>query len=460
MRVLRLIREMLTGSEREFTSGPIGEAIFLLAVPMVAEMAMESLFAIVDVYFVSRLGSGPIAVVGLTESMLTLLYAVAIGLAMATTATVARRVGEGDRAAAATAGGQALLVALAIALAIGLPGAFLGETLLGWMGLAPDQAAKGAGYASVMLGGNATILLLFVGNAILRGAGDAAAAMRVLWLANGLNIVLDPCLIFGLGPFPELGVTGAAVATNIGRGTGVLYLLWTLLGGRGRLHLRLDGLRPHWDVAGKLVKLSLGGIGQFLVATGSWLALVRLLSRFGSDVVAGYTIAIRVVVFTILPAWGLSNAAATLMGQNLGARQPDRAARSVWLAALYNTLFLLAVAAFFLLGGRALAGNFTADPEVLASAVSCLTIVALGYPFYGVGMVLVQAFNGAGDTATPTRINLLCYWLLQIPLAFSLSRIPSLGATGVFIAIPIAEALLTLVSIWAFRRGGWRMREV
>jgi putative MATE family efflux protein len=427
---------------------------------MVLEMAMESLFAICDVFFVSRLGFEAVTAVGLTESMLTLLYAVAVGLAMGTTAMVARRIGEKDPEGAAVAAVQAGAMGLAVAAVVAVPGALFAPDLLELMGAPPEIVRDGAGYPAVMFGGSATILLLFLLNAVFRGAGDAAVAMRVLWLANGLNILLDPCLIFGLGPFPEMGVTGAAVATTIGRGTGVACQLWVLLAGKSRIRIPYARLRVVPKVLFRLLRVSAGGVGQFLIATGSWVGLVRIISLFGSTAVAGYTIAIRIIIFTILPAWGMANAAATLMGQNLGAGQPDRAAASVWRTGLYNMVFLLAVAAAFLTFPEPVVGIFTSDPEVARYAVDCLRFVSYGYGFYAWGMVMVQAFNGAGDTSTPTAINLVCYWVIQIPLAWVLARELGLGARGVFASITIAESLLTVAAILAFRRGRWRTRTI
>jgi putative MATE family efflux protein len=373
---------------------------------------------------------------------------------------VARRIGEKDAAGAAVAAVQALGVGLLVAAVVAVPGIVFAPDLLRLMGAPPAVVAEGSGYPTVMFGGAATILLLFLMNAVFRGAGDAALAMRALWLANGLNIVLDPCFIFGLGPFPEMGVAGAAVATTIGRGTGVAFQLWMLLSGRSRIRVPRERLRLVRSVMGRLLRVSMGGVAQFLIATGSWLALVRIIALSGAAAVAGYTIAIRIIIFTILPSWGMSNAAATLMGQNLGAGQPDRAAASVWRTGLYNMVFLLAVAAVFILFPGPVVRIFTSDPEVARYAVDCLRFISYGYAFYAWGMVMVQAFNGAGDTATPTAINFLCYWLVQIPLAWTLARQVGLGARGVFAAITIAESLLTVVAMLAFRRGRWRTRTI
>jgi putative MATE family efflux protein len=427
---------------------------------MVLEMSMESLFGIVDVFFVSRLGADAVATVGITESLLTLVFAVAMGLCMATTAMVARRIGEKQPDEAAVAAVQSMFVGVTVSLPIALVGMLLAPSLLRLMGASSSIVATGSGYGTWMLGGNVTILLLFLNNAIFRGAGDAATAMRALWFSNLINIFLDPCLIFGWGPFPELGLTGAAIATNIGRGLGVCYQLYSLTSGRGRVQVR----RHHWSLNARvmlrLLRISLGGIFQYLVATASWLGLVRIIAVFGSAALAGYTIALRVIIFSILPSWGLSNAAATLVGQNLGAGKPDRAERSVWLTGLSNMLFLGGVAVVFIVFAKPLIRVFTEDAAVISVGVDCLRYVSYGYLFYGYGMVMVQAFNGAGDTDTPTVINLFCYWLFQIPMAYLLAIRWGLGSRGVFLAITVAESLIAVVGILVFRRGKWKERRV
>jgi putative MATE family efflux protein len=425
-------------------------------------MVMESVFALVDVIFVSRLGVDAVAAVGLTEGLLSVLYAVAMGLGMGTTALVSRRVGEGDPRGAADAAVQAILLAAGLSVAIAVPGVVFAGDLLRLMGGSPEVVAGGRGYIAVILGGNATIVLIFVINAVFRGAGDAAAAMKALWLANAINIVLDPCLIFGLGPFPELGLTGAAIATTIGRGTGVAYQVWLLSRGRGRVrvHPARDQLRFQPTVMWSLVRVSLGGIGQFLISTASWVVLVRLVGGFGSAAVAGYTVAVRLAIFALLPSWGLANAAATLVGQNLGAGRVDRARRSAWRTSWANAAFLGALGLVFVVWARPLVRLLSDEPAILDHAVSCLRIFAYGYPFYAMGMVMVQALNGAGDTVTPTRINLFCYWLFQLPLAWLLSTRTSLGVDGVFWAVPVAEAAMTVTAMVAFRRGRWARREV
>jgi putative MATE family efflux protein len=454
------VRASLSGEQHDYTSGTLNRSIALLAIPMVLEMVMESVFVVVDVYFVGRLGAEAVAAVGLTESVLTLLYAIAIGLAMSTTAMIARRIGEGDHEGAARAGSQAILLGLGIAAAIGIPAFFAGPSVLTWMGASPATVAIGGGYTSVLLGTNVVILLIFLNNAIFRGAGDATLAMRSLWLANGLNIVLDPCLIFGWGPFPELGVTGAAVATTIGRGTGVAYQLWMLRRGTGRVRLAGPAVRLDFAVAKRLVRLSLGGIGQMLVATASWVALMRIIAPFGDVAVAGYTIAIRIIVFAILPAWGLANAAATLVGQNLGAGKPERAEAAVWRTGLFNMAFLLVVTVAFLSFGGPLVSLFQEDPEVVAIGSNALRIISYGYVFYAWGMVMMQAFNGAGDTMTPTWVNVGCFWACQIPLAWTLAVGLEKGPVGVFWSVMLSEMLLALVLMVLFRRGGWKGRIV
>jgi putative MATE family efflux protein len=454
------VKLSLAGGEVDLTTGPIGRAILLLSIPMVLEMVMESVFALTDAFFVSRLGTDAVATVGLTEAMITLLFAVAEGMAIATTAMVARRIGEKDTNGARIAAAQAILLGLFLTAFIAVPGAFFARHLLAFMGGSPELIAAGSGYTAVLFGGSATITLLFLLNAAFRGAGDAAIAMWVLWIANGINIVLDPCLIFGLGPFPEMGVTGAAVATTIGRGTGVLIQLWILFFGASRIRIDLRDLLPRVRIILRLFRLSLGGILQFLIGTSSWVFLVWIVGHFGSAAVAGYTIAIRLIIFAILPSWGMANAAATLVGQNLGAGRPERAATSAWRTGAYNSLFLLAVAVVFVAGAEPMIRLFSTETAVVAAGVACLRWVSYGYPFYAWGMVMIQSFNGAGDTYTPTVINLFCYWLFQLPVAYFLAHRGGLEATGVFIAITIAEAVVAVVGIVVFRRGRWKSRTV
>jgi putative MATE family efflux protein len=455
-----LLRESLAGEQHDYTQGRIGRAVLLLAIPMMLEMAMESVFAVVDIFWVAGLGAAAVAAVGLTEAVLTLLYAVALGLGMAVTALVARRIGAHDREGAAEVAGQTIWISLgtaALVLGVGVP---LAPAILHFMGAEPDVIAGGTGYTTLMFGGSITILLLFLLNAVLRGAGDAAFAMRVLWLANGINIVLGPCFIYGVGPFPKLGVMGAAVATNIGRGIGVLFALYWLTNGRARVVLRLPHLRLKLDVLLSVLKISAGGVLQFVIATSSYMGLMLVISGYGSAAIAGYTIAMRIMMFMFLPAWGLSSAAATLVGQNLGARAPERAESSVWVATKYNTIFLSVVAIVLVVFPATLVGLFTTEPDVLGYGASCLRLIGLGFPLYAVGMTMVQAFNGAGDTSTPTWLNLLCFWLLQLPLAYVLARSVDLGPTGVFVAAAIAESLLSVAAWIVFRRGSWKLKVV
>ncbi|HEX9919292.1 MAG TPA: MATE family efflux transporter, partial [Pyrinomonadaceae bacterium] len=450
--IVNLLREAVLGSRQDFTEGSIGRAIVLLSVPMILEMVMESLFGIVNVFYVARLGAEAIATVGLTESMLTIVFGIAIGLSMATTATVARRTGEHDPEGAAVAAVQSIIIGVITSLPLAVAGLLFAPTLLRLMGAEAGVINIGSNYAAIILGGNVCILLLFLINAIFRGAGDAATAMRSLWLANIVNIILDPCFIFGLGPFPELGVTGSAIATTIGRGAGVVFQLWVLLSGRSRIKVTRKHLRLDMPVMSKLLRISVGGMFQFLVATASWLGLTRIIAIFGSEALAGYTLSLRILIFAMLPSWGMSNAAATLVGQNLGAGKPERAERSVMFAGLSNVIFLGVVALIFVIFTERIIGIFSTDASVIAYGVSSLRIISYGFILYGYGMVMVQAFNGAGDTFTPTVINLFCYWLFQIPLAYALAIHFNLGARGVFMAIPVAETLLTVLAIIYFRR--------
>jgi putative MATE family efflux protein len=454
------LREAVVGSQRDFTEGPIGPAIFLLAVPMVLEMMMESLFGIINVFWVAHLGAEATATVGITESLLTMVFAVAMGLSMATTATVARRIGEKDHAGASVAAFQSIILGVIVSIPVAIIAITFAPQMFRLMGASHGVMTTGTGYAKVILGGNVVIMLLFLINAVFRGAGDASIAMRVLWIANVINIVLDPCLIFGLGPFPKLGVTGSAIATTIGRGAGVLVQLWFLFSGRGRVKIEWRQARLNLEVMLRMVRISLGGMFQFLIATASWLGLVRIVAVFGDAALAGYTVALRIIIFAILPSWGMSNAAATLVGQNLGAKKPARAERSVWVTGFANMCFLGIVAITFVTFAERLIGIFTTDPEVVPYGVAALRFISYGYVFYAYGMVVVQSFNGAGDTNTPTLINLGCYWLVQIPLAYSLAIPLGFGAKGVFAAITIAESLLAVVAILAFRRGTWKTREV
>lgn len=454
------LRAAIRGSRYDFTKGHLGRAIFLLSVPMVLEMFMQAVFEVADIFFVGRLGADAVAAVGLAASLVILVFAVGIGLSMAVTATVARRIGERDPDGAAVSTVQALVVCGLVSLPVTVVGILYAPDLLRLMGATEAVVATGSGYTAVLLGGNLTILLLFLINAVFRGAGDAALAMRALWLANVLNIALDPLLIFGLGPIPAMGVTGAAVATSVGRGIGVLYQVLVPLRGRSRVHLHTHHLRFDAGVMRRLLRVSWTGILQYLIGTASWLGIIRIMALFGSAAVAGYTIAVRVIIFVLLPSWGLGNAAATLVGQNLGAGQPERAARSVWITAFVNAAFLGLVTLLMQGLARPAIALFTPDDPVIAYGTECLVIVSLSYVFWAFGMVVVQAFNGAGDTVTPTWINLGCFWVLQIPLAYVLAMPFALGPAGVFIAIALAQSVLAAVGVLAFRRGTWQHRVV
>lgn len=456
----RDIRGSIKGNEYDFTKGSIGRAILLLSIPMVLEMSMESIFAVVDIFFVSRLGAEAVATVGLTESMITIIYAIAIGLSMATTAIVSRRIGEKDNKGAAVACVQSILVGVLVSLPITLLGIFYSGELLRLMGASETILQELTGYTTVMLAFNGVIMLLFIINAVFRGAGDAAISMRVLWVANLLNIILDPLLIFGLGPFPELGVTGAAVATTIGRGLGVVYQFYLLSGVSKRLRVHLSDWRVDLPVMKQLFRLSIGGIGQYLIATSSWIGLVRIIAEFGSEALAGYTIAIRIIIFSLLPSWGMSNAAATLTGQNLGANKPNRAERSVWITALFNMAVLVGIGALMYLYASELVMLFTDNPSVIEIGVHCLQVVCYGYLFYAWGMIMVQAFNGAGDTTTPTVLNFICFWAVEIPLAYLLALTLGFEENGVFFSIVIAESLLGILGVYVFRKGHWKYRQV
>jgi putative MATE family efflux protein len=454
------IREALRGSHQDYTTGNLNRAILLLAIPMVLEMVLESLFAVVDVFWVGRLGANAVATVGLTESLLSLVFAVGFGLSLSTTAMVARRIGEKDPEGAAVAGMQAIFVGLGTSATIGIPCWIYAPRLLQLMGASPEIVQVGTGYARVALGGCGAIVMLFLNNAIFRGAGDAAIAMRLLWVSNVLNLILDPCFIFGWGPFPKLGVTGAAVATFLGRSIGVLFQFYTLFKGTERIHILRKQIRVDLQVLWRLVRVSLTGILQFAIADMSWIGLVRIVSIFGSAALAGYTIGIRIVIFVILPSWGLSNAAATLVGQNLGAKQPERAASAVWRTGFYNMVFLGTVGIFFGIFAGPIIRLFTSDPQVIPLAVSCLRILSYGNIAYAYGMVMLQAFNGAGDTVTPTIVNFFGFWLLEIPLAYALAIPGHLQANGAYYAIVVAEAAIALAGIVLFRQGRWKQQEI
>ncbi len=454
------IRAAVRGVKQDYTSLPIRRAILLLAVPMVLEMAMQSLFAIVDVYFVGRLGSNPVAILGLADSLLAIVMSVAMGLSMGTAAMVARRVGERKPGRAAVAAVQAIILGFAVAMVIGALGILFPTDALRLMGASPELASEGARFTAILIGGNATVMLLFLNNSIFRGAGDPALAMRTLWLANGINILLDPILIFGLGPIPAMGLEGAAIATTVGRALGVAYQLRLLTGGACRVRLEPDHWRIQVSAMLRLARVSGVGILQYLVGTASFLGLVRILATFGDAALAGYTVAVRIIIFVLLPAWGVGNAAATLVGQNLGAGNPERAEKSVWITAFFNMVFLGLVGVIFVIFAKPLVGLFTNVPEVANLAAVCLRTVSYSYVFWGYGMIMVLAFNGAGDTTTPTWINFFVYWVFQIPLAYALAHPLGFGPRGVFVAIAICQGVLAVVGVLAFRRGTWKQRTI
>src|SRR5689334_24735401 len=454
------VKESIRGSHRDYTRGPIGRAILLLAVPMVLEMIMESVFAVVDIFWVSHLGTDAAATVGLTESLMTLVYALAIGLSIGAMAMIARRIGEQNPDGAARAAVQAIALALTVSIIIGAVGAPLAPKLLTLMGGSPWVIEHGSAFTRVMLAGNATVVLLYMINAIFRGAGDAAIAMRTLWLANWINILLGPCLIFGIGPFPKLGIVGAAIATNIGRGTGALFALSKLVRKGGRFSIERRHLRIEPSIIGRMIRLSSTATFQVFIGMASWIGLVRIISSFGSNAVAGYTFGIRVILFALLPSWGMANAAATMVGQALGAKNPDRAERAVWKAGFYNMIFLGSVGLIFVFFAPQIIALYNPSPEVAHYGVDCLRIVAYGFLFYAYGMVLGQSFNGAGDTWTPTIINLFVFWLWEIPLAYVLSVRVGMGPRGVFVAMMVAFSTLAVVSAAVFRRGHWKQKAV
>jgi len=455
-----LFLEAVRGSERDYTTGPVGPALVMLSVPMVLEMAMESLFAVIDVFFVSRVSADAVATVGVTESMLTIVYTVALGVGIGATAVVARRIGEKDEEGAAQAAAQSIALGVIVAVAVGVLGFLNAEWLLRAMGATPSMIETSLGYTQVMFAGNATVTLLFLINAIFRGAGDPALAMRMLWLANGINIVLDPILIFGLGPIPALGVTGAAIATNIGRGTAVLVQLWMLSSGHSRIHLTRRHLTLVPRVMLNVCRLSGVGLLQLLIDMSSFVALVRVIATFGADALAGYTIGIRTVIFALMPAWGLSNAAATMVGQALGAKDPARAEQAVWTAGRFNAIVLGLVGLLFVVFTPQIIAIYTSDPAVVPHAINALRIVSTGFVFFAYGLVFTQSFNGAGDTWTPTWINLGCFWIFQIPLAWLLAIHFGLGPVGVYIAMTVSFSTLAVVSGIIFRQGWWKERRV
>jgi putative MATE family efflux protein len=454
------IKESIAGSDRDFTKTPLGKSIFLLAVPMVLEMVMESVFAVVDIFFVSKLGADAVAVVGLTESAMTIVYALGIGLSMATTALVSRRIGENKPKQAGLVAFQAIAVGIIISLFIAIPGFLFARQFLDLMGATDQMIEGGFWYPAIMFGGNVVIMLLFIINAVLRSSGDAALSMRVMWIANIINLILDPLFIFGIGPFPEMGLMGAAIATNTGRGIAVVYQLYILFRGKHRIKLYLNSIRIRIGIMIKLLKISGGGILQNLIATSSWIFLVRIISVSGPEALAGYTIAIRIIVFALLPAWGLSNAASTLVGQNLGAKQPDRAEKSVWVTGYANMIFMGMLSLILIAFPEFWIKVFIDDPQVIGFGIESLRIISIGFVVYGLGMVLIQGFNGSGDTITPTWINFFAFWMMEIPLAYLLAIVFNMGLVGACLAIVIAESFLTLFSLYLFRKGKWKDRKV
>ncbi len=448
--------DAVLGKQEDYTTGSIRRAIIMLSIPMILEMIMESLFALVDIFYVSKVSTEAVSTVGFTESVITLLYAIAIGLSMAVTALVARRIGEKKPKEASLVAFQSIILGTGLAIIIAVIGILYPKQILGLMGAEQAVIDEGYRYTQIMLGGNITIMLLFIINAVFRGAGDANLAMGVLWFANGLNLLLDPLFIFGF----KMGVTGAAIATTIGRGLAVLVQLYLLQSKYGRVKITKKQIKLRWDMMKDLINISLGGIGQFLIGTMSWVFLMRIMAEFGSKVVAGYTIAIRVIMFTIYPAWGMSNAAATLVGQNLGAGKPDRAEKSTWITAKYVTIFMVLVSILYLVFAKNIASVFDKDLEVQKWATTSMIIFAIGYVTFSFGMVLSQAFNGAGDTKTPTLINFISFWLIQIPLAYLLAIHLGIGPKGVLWAVIISETVLALIAIYLFRKGKWKLKMV
>jgi putative MATE family efflux protein len=456
----RDVGNALRGGHHDYTEGPIGRSLMMLAIPMVLETLMESLFAVADVFFVAKLGADAVAAVGLTESMLFIIYAICMGLGIGATALVARRIGERDPVGAARTAVQAIILGVVVAAIIGITGVIMAPVFLHLLGASPEVLAVGSTYTRIVLGGNIVIMMLYMINAVFRGAGDAAIAMRVLWFANFMNIVLGPCFIFGLGPFPTLGVTGAAVATTIGRGCGVIYQFTQLARRDGRIVIKRNHLGFDLEVMWRVWRLSTTAMFQILIGTTSWLGLIRILSTFGSAAIAGNTIGMRIMFLAFLPSWGLGNAAATMVGQGLGARKPERAERAAWMAAFYNMIFLGCVGLIFILFAERIVHLFTSEPEVAHYAASCLRTISYGFLFYAYGMVLTNALNGAGDTWTPTWINVGCFWCWELPLAYVLSHYTGLGAYGVFWAAAIAFSTLAIVSVVVFTRGKWKAKVV
>jgi putative MATE family efflux protein len=454
------IREAIAGTERDFTETAVGKAIFILAVPMVLEMIMESLFAVVDIFFLSRLGANAVASVGLTESVMTIVYSIGGGLSLATTALVSRRIGEKDKKSAGEAAMQAIMLAFFVSLVIAIPGILYAKEFLLVMGATPEMAQENYTFPAIIFGANSVVMLLFIINAVFRSSGDAAISMRVIFVANLINMVLDPIFIFGLGPIPAMGITGAAIATTTGRSIGVIYQFYLLMNRHHRISITLRDIRIRTKVMWELLRVSVGGIFQNLIATSSWILLVRIIAVFGTVAIAGYTIAIRIIIFALLPAWGLSNAAATLVGQNLGAGYPDRAERSVWITGYTNMILMGVIGLFLVVFPHFFIEIFIRDPGVVAQGVVALRIISIGFIAYGLSMVMVQSFNGSGDTVTPTILNFFGFWIIEIPLAWFFAISLKLEMEGACIAIVIAESLIAVVALWLFRKGKWKLQKV
>ncbi len=460
-KLIEYIRIALSGEETSYTTGSIRKAMFILSVPIVLEMMMEGLFSIIDMLYISRLGSGEaLATIGIVESFMFIVMSIAMGIAAAATAMVSRRIGENNTESANVAATQAIFIGIVVSILLGIIGFTFAEDFLRLMGASESLISEGLWYCKILLATNIVLTLLTVINAVFRGAGDAAIAMKTLWFANGLNIILDPLFIFGIGPFPEMGLTGAAIATSIGRGAGVCYQIYRLTNGKALLHITKKHLQLHWGIIKKQINVAIGGAGQHLLTTGSWILMIRIISHFGSAALAGYTISIRVIMFTILPSWGIAMASATLVGQNLGANQPERAEQSAWLAAKYNCLLLALVSLVFFIFAKPIVSVFSKDPEVIQIGSYALIIIACGYVFYAYEMVLGQSFNGAGDTYTPTLLNFIAFWIIQIPLAYLLSITLDFGTNGVFAAIAISSSILAMMAIYIFRKGKWKTIEI
>lgn len=456
----KLLKSALNGEEHDYTSGSIRRAIFLLSIPMVLEMAMESLFALVDAYFVAKVSPDAMATVGLTESVITIVYAIAIGISTAPVAMISRYIGQKDPENASRVAKQAIYMALSISIVLGIAGVIYAEDILRFMGGSEQLIATGKNFTKILFGSNAVIMLLFLLNGIFRGAGDAAYAMRALWIANGINIILDPILIHGWGPIPAFGVTGAAMATTIGRGIGVAFQLYILFGGRSRIKLSAGGWRPDWGILKRLAHIAYSGALQYIIASASWIFLMRIVASFGSQAVAGYTICIRLIIFTLLPAWGMSNATATLVGQNIGAEKPDRAVKSVKIAAAITAGFLIIISLIYLLFAKQLISFFDTDPVVLEAGVTALRIFAYGYALYGIGMIFSQAFNGAGDTRTPMFINIVSFWMIEIPLGYYFGLYLGYGVAGVSWAVICGEGMLSVLAFYFFQKKRWLNTKV